>query len=86
MFNSEIKAGMLAINIRLDNIQKAINGLPNKEDIELVTQKVAFIDSTISQLAGIMQDLKQQLAEKSEPEPFKTKEGLFNYKHRKLKE
>ena len=57
MFNKELEAGMLAVNIRLDNMQK---------DINLILK--------------LLQEPKPELAEKS---PFLTKEGLFNYKHRK---
>jgi len=57
--NKELEAGMLAINIRLDNMQKSINTI-----------------------AELLQDTK--LAEKKPDEsPFLTKEGLYNYKHRK---
>lgn len=64
MFFKELEAGMLALNIRIDNMQRDIN--------------------TILKL---LQESKAELALKnSEPEPFKTKEGLFNYKHRKPKQ
>lgn len=60
MFNKELEAGMLAINIRLDSIQKDL------------------------------QEIKSKLAEPEQPQkpaesPFLTKEGLYNYKHRKPK-
>lgn len=67
MFNKELEAGMLALNIRLDNMQ-----------------------SDIKVLINIMQDVQSKLAESAIPQkledsPFKTKEGLYNYKHRKPK-
>ena len=60
MFNKELEAGMLAINVRLDNIQK---------DLQEVIAKLA----------------ESQIPQKPAESPFLTKEGLFNYKHRKPK-
>lgn len=59
MFNKELEAGMLALNVRLDNLQKDVN-----------------------KILEMLQDSKPQLADSS---PFLTKEGLYNYKHRKPK-
>jgi hypothetical protein len=60
--NKEIQAGMLAINLRIDNLQ-----------------------SDVTVLLRLMQEIKDKLADQpiQEESPFKTKEGLFNYKHRK---
>jgi hypothetical protein len=58
MFNKELEAGMLALNVRMDNIQK------------------------------LLQDIYDRLPEKipqPDDSPFLTKEGLYNYKHRKPK-
>jgi uncharacterized membrane protein len=67
MFNKEIEAGMLAINVRLDNLQKDVNAM-----------------------FQTLQDIQSKLAElqpqKPVESPFLTKEGLYNYKHRKPKE
>ena len=67
MFNKEIEAGMLAINVRLDNLQKDVNAM-----------------------FQTLQDIQSKLAElqpqKPTESPFLTKEGLYNYKHRKPKE
>jgi uncharacterized membrane protein len=66
MFNKEIEAGMLAINVRLDNLQKDVNAM-----------------------FQTLQDIQSKLAElqpqKPADSPFLTKEGLYNYKHRKPK-
>jgi hypothetical protein len=53
--NKELEAGMLALNVRMDNIQK------------------------------LLQDIYDKLPDKTtgEPSPFLTKEGLYNYRHRK---
>jgi hypothetical protein len=59
MFNKEIEAGLLAVNVRLDNLQKDINAI-----LELLKDKPI----------------------KPTESPFLTKEGLYNYKHRKPKE
>lgn len=60
MFNKELEAGMLAINVRLDGIQK---------DLQEVLSKLA----------------EPPIPQKPTDSPFLTKEGLFNYKHRKPK-
>jgi hypothetical protein len=64
MLNKEIKAGMLAINLRIDNLQ-----------------------SDVTVLLRLMQEVKDKLAEQPKEvptdSPFLTKEGLYNYKHRK---
>ena len=54
--NKEFEAGILALNIRLDNIQKDINTI-----LERLPEKLPQLDTS----------------------PFLTKEGLYNYKHRK---
>lgn len=61
--SKEIQAGMLAINLRIDNLQ-----------------------SDITVMLRLLQDINSKLAEQpiQDESPFKTKEGLFNYKHRKM--
>lgn len=60
--NKEIQAGMLAINLRIDNLQ-----------------------SDVTVMLRLLQEINSKLAEKpiQAESPFLTKEGLFNYKHRK---
>lgn len=77
--NKELEAGMLALNMRLDNMQKSIDELMRymkicKGEIDLRTEE----------RLTILQGINDKLAEKPpEDSPFKTKEGLFNYKQRK---
>lgn len=66
MFNKEIEAGMLAINVRLDNLQKDINAM-------------------FQTLQDIQSKLAESIPQKPTDSPFLTKEGLYNYKHRKPK-
>lgn len=66
MFNKEIEAGMLAINVRLDNLQKDINAM-------------------FQTLQDIQSKLAESIPQKPADSPFLTKEGLYNYKHRKPK-
>lgn len=57
--NKELEAGILALNVRIDNLQK-----------------------DVTKILEILQEPKTKIAEADSP--FLTKEGLFNYKHRKL--
>lgn len=82
MFHKEIEAGILAINIRLDNMQKSI-----KELMQYMKTCKGEIDLHAEEQLLTLQEIRQKLAEKAEEKsPFKTKEGLFNYKQRKHKE
>jgi hypothetical protein len=60
--NKELEAGILALNVRLDNMQRDINKI-----LELLQEK--------KPTESIEKD-----------SPFLTKEGLYNYKHRKHSE
>ena len=67
MFNKELEAGMLAINVRLDNIQS---------DVNVMLQALQDIQSKLEE---------SPIPQKPAESPFLTKEGLYNYKHRKPK-
>lgn len=78
MFNKELEAGMLAINIRLDNLQKSVDEL-----MYYMKCCKGEIDLYKNDITATLQDIDSKLAEVKD-EPFKTKEGLFNYKQRKI--
>lgn len=82
MFNKELEAGMLALNVQMDGITS---------NIEMIIQNMQGTPDLIRKLdtmESALQDIQSKLAEltteqKPTESPFLTKEGLFNYKHRK---
>jgi hypothetical protein len=54
------------------------------EAVKALNIRLDNMQKDINRILEILQEPKPQLAEKTEEiSPFQTKEGLFNYKHRK---
>jgi peptidoglycan hydrolase CwlO-like protein len=78
----ELEAKLREINTKLDNIQNSVNEcLQNtKENNDEMQQQISNMYTVVLEIQNKFPEIIEQPNEDS---PFKTKEGLYNYKYRK---